>query len=745
MNASAHMFCDQCGAANPPHARFCTVCGQPLRQRTVEQKSALDAPITFASLPALPVVPQESPARTQNKLLKGRYRILTQVGSGGYGDVYKAADGEFGDRLVAIKEMSQKGLNPHETAEATEAFKREAFLLAGLTHPNLPSIYDYFTEHGRWYLVMSFIEGETLETYLGRAKGGYLPVEKVLQIGIQLAAVLSYLHTRRPPIIFRDLKPSNIMRTPDGGIYLIDFGIARHFKQGQTKDTIALGSPGYAAPEQYGRAQSTPQTDVYSLGATLHQLLTGSDPSHSPFSYVPLELPQYPQLSILVMCMLDMDTKKRPASMGNIRRELQRIATGRTHGQAERHFARRSTPGLPAQLVVGPKGASARVAWRAQPVLALPLVPPGMAVNHKQGQQQAQLAQSRQANILPWQQLTSSRRTMLSGIGLLFSGGAAAALFLQFIAKPSSSNARALPVPVHVYNTPEAASAPLPPAPLRSVAWSPDNTRLALANNTSLVRIVAAIDQQQVTGYSSSSGAAIPVASWSPDGKSLACACADGTVLLWNMGTGSVQSYRTHISPVRSLAWSRDGKYIASVDAGNRICIWDPVTFHTMNYFTPPVIAINALTWSPDNRYIATGGVPPTVQLYDAFAGTLLRSFTAHMASIEAVAWSPDGKYVASAGGDTTVRVWDATAGKTINIYAAHSSVVYAVSWSADGRRIASGSADQTVQVWPALGKGSAYTYDGHKSDVLSVAWSSDGRRIASGDAAGNLQIWTPQ
>ncbi len=258
-----------------------------------------------------------------------------------------AKDSQFGDRLVAIKEMIQRNLKPEEVVEATEAFKREALMLASLTHPNLPSIYDYFTEGGRWYLVMSYIEGETLEAYVKHVPGECLPVEKVLQIGSQLAAVLSYLHTRKPPIIFRDLKPANIMRIPDGQIYLIDFGIARLFKQGQTRDTAALGSPGYAAPEQYGRAQTTPQTDVYSLGATLHQLLTGIDPALAPFNHAPLHLPDYPQLSILLMCMLDIDAKKRPASMGNIKRELQRIATGRSHSSTSHSQPQHLLPPIP--------------------------------------------------------------------------------------------------------------------------------------------------------------------------------------------------------------------------------------------------------------------------------------------------------------------------------------------------------------------------------------------------------------
>src|ERR1700731_3590432 len=133
--------------------------------------------------------------------------------------------------------MSQN--NSQQAQEAIENFKREAHLLASLQHPNLPSIYDHFEESGRWYLVMNFIQGETLEDYLSHTQGQILPLDDALHIGQDLCNVLNYLHTHQPPIIFRDLKPGNIMRSPDGQIYLIDFGIARLFKPGQAKDTTS--------------------------------------------------------------------------------------------------------------------------------------------------------------------------------------------------------------------------------------------------------------------------------------------------------------------------------------------------------------------------------------------------------------------------------------------------------------------------------------------------------------------------
>jgi serine/threonine protein kinase len=353
MGKDAGLFCIQCGCANPLHARFCRFCGQAIAPEA-DATPAFSQRISSAQVAVVAPPSVPSPHTQLGRLLKQRYRIVSQVGAGGYGKVYRAIDTEFMNRQVAVKEMIQHGLSPKELQDASEGFKQEAVLLATLTHPNLPSIYDYFSEHGNWYLVMSFIEGETLDSY-ARRRGQVLSVEKVLAIAIQLATVLSFLHTRKPTIIFRDLKPSNVMRTPEGQLYLIDFGIARHFKVGQVKDTLILGSPGYASPEQYGRAQTTPQTDVYSLGVVLHQLLTGIDPALTPFRQTKLELPEHPQLSILIHCMLEIDAKKRPVSMGNIQRELHRISIGRVqhvptaYNQAHvrRRFFRAATPSTP--------------------------------------------------------------------------------------------------------------------------------------------------------------------------------------------------------------------------------------------------------------------------------------------------------------------------------------------------------------------------------------------------------------
>lgn len=263
--------------------------------------------------------------------LQQRYIIVDQIGRGGMGAVYQATDTRVGNRRVAIKEMSQAHLSTQELAQASARFQQEAHMLGSLSHTNLPHIYDSFSEQGRSYLVMDFIEGQTLYKLLKDRDGQPLPVPQVLSYAQQLCDVLSYLHQQRPPIVFRDTKPTNIMVTNNGHIYLIDFGIARFFKEGQEQDTILLGSPGYAPPEQHGLAQTGPRSDLYGLGATLHYCLTGNDPYYAQqhFSFAPVRQynPQVPvELDRLIQRMVAYNEQERPASALEVLQILNEIS-----------------------------------------------------------------------------------------------------------------------------------------------------------------------------------------------------------------------------------------------------------------------------------------------------------------------------------------------------------------------------------------------------------------------------------
>jgi len=217
--------------------------------------------------------------------LQNRYRIVRQIGGGGMGVVYLAEDTRLSGRRCAVKEMSPAALPAQDRAWATSAFRQEAQMLANLDHPGLTAVTDFFFEVGNWYLVMDFVVGETLGDRLDRLPNRRLSLREALGITRQLCTVLDYLHGQRPPVVFRDLKPGNVMLTPDDKVKLIDFGIARFFKPGRSRDTVNLGTPGYAAPEQYGgKGQTDPRSDIYSLGVLLHEMLTGYDPQTTPFN-----------------------------------------------------------------------------------------------------------------------------------------------------------------------------------------------------------------------------------------------------------------------------------------------------------------------------------------------------------------------------------------------------------------------------------------------------------------------------
>jgi serine/threonine protein kinase len=266
--------CGNCGTFNSPQDQFCSKCGYLLASGPPDK--------TFLATTMSAPVRRVTGALVAGVLLGNRYRIVHLIGKGGFGAVYKATDERFQSRrTIAIKEMSDGQLNPAEKAKAIQDFRNEAGLLVELSHPNLPMVSDFFEDGGKVYLVMEFIEGKTLET-IKQESGGKLDTTLVMGWALQLCEVLHYLHTRPQPIIFRDMKPSNVMVTADGRIKLIDFGIARIFKAAGTKDTTLLGSHGYAPLEQYGRGQSDARSDIYALGATLYELLTDELPADAP-------------------------------------------------------------------------------------------------------------------------------------------------------------------------------------------------------------------------------------------------------------------------------------------------------------------------------------------------------------------------------------------------------------------------------------------------------------------------------
>jgi WD40 repeat protein len=708
-------YCTHCGAANGPENSLCFACQAPLNG---------------------------SPENTDT-LLNGRYRLLTQVGSGGFGGVYRAVDTAEALRIVAVKEITLRGLSTQEAIEATEGFHRELLLLSALRHPNLPRIRDSFTDAEHWYLVMDFIDGESLELYLQHAPAGRLSLDETLEIGLQLCTVLQYLHTREPAVIFRDLKPSNVMRTASGLIYLVDFGIARHFTPGKPRDTMPFGSPGYAAPEQYGRAQTTPQADIYSLGALLHHLLTGSDPAESPFRFATLPMADSKELAkmdTLLQRMVATEPGERPASIAEVKTTLQNLQDGLRRKKNLTNFD-------PASLRPGYPGAAKKPHVTRRRVLTAALTVGGTVVG---------------AGIIV---------TLCSvAVQLTHEGphGTTA------IAPPSPGVAQQ-----HlVYQGHK--------GPITTLSWSPDGTMVASGSADKTVQVWRASDGALLYTYL---GYDDPITSlaWAPaaneKNRITSGGMSDGTVQVWNALQDD--TYLTFHGDGRALAlsWQIDSPWIVSGGTDRKIYVWNGMTGEKCTSYIGHRGDMRAVTWLPSLQFplsamnidgtatpnpatpndtsvliknpIASGGADGTVQIWNGDTGKHLLTYSGHTAGINGLAALRDpGNYfqgIASASDDHTIHIWNpmSTATYAYRIYREHSAKVNAVaalpSLPYYGPRVASASDDHSVQVWSSGSGKRLLTYGEHRAPVKAVAASplANDNRIVSGDENGLVHLWT--
>ncbi len=261
-------------------------------------------------------------------MLDNRYEIKRLIKSGGMGAVYEALDHRFEKKACAVKEMLPQAENPQLEEYFIKRFKKEALILFELRHQNLPGLIDYFIENSRYYLVMEYIEGYDLDTIMRQYEGGIVPQEFVISWSIDILQALIYLHGQTPPVVYRDMKPGNIMlRSEDKKIILVDFGIARKIDPESDTAKTVIGTPGFSPPEIFhGRAE--PRSDIYSLGATMHCLLTGMVPVKS-FVFKPvrnLNNRVSKELEEIVMKALSPDPKDRYGNASQMKEALLKIS-----------------------------------------------------------------------------------------------------------------------------------------------------------------------------------------------------------------------------------------------------------------------------------------------------------------------------------------------------------------------------------------------------------------------------------
>jgi serine/threonine protein kinase len=642
---------------------------------------------------------------SQGVLLQNRYRILRQIGGGGMGVVYLAEDNRLASRRCAIKEMSPAQLAPQDRAWAIPAFQREAQILARLSHPGLTAVTDFFPEGGNWYLVMDYVEGETLKDRLARAPGGRMPLDEALNITRQLCNVLGYLHGQSPPVVFRDLKPGNVMITRRGELKLIDFGIARFFKRGQSQDTVNLGTPGYAAPEQYGgRGQSDPRADVYSLGALLLQMATGYDPAAADTPF-PLPAP------------------------GDLMRGLP------AHVEEVISCATRVQPALRYPSVEEMRQALFPPTW----VLPPPGTPQGP---------QPQLTATRGPGKRVW--------IVLGFVGALFLGLCVATIvgagwLSGLLDRPEEQTGHLTATSQALGSTPTsqiAGSTPTPsPVEPTSTPFSADDQDSPMPPSPTLPRIVyvyGSVGDTDVYVAKADGSERECVAcracdeaepAWSPDESRIVYQSnCGGSYDIWavsSSGGSPTQLTRTPSADEREPDWSPDGSQIifrtSSVDS-NRNSDGD---LQVMDYDGGNVYSLGVRgrspVWSPDGHHIAfMSERSGSWEVYTyGFQSGITKRLTSCSANCRWPAWSPDGQHViyhstTGSGSVTADTIWYVATSGGSSVRLVSGSHAGRPSWCGQG--LVAFNSDQGIEVIRADGSGRQTLISGDQN--WAPAWS---------------------
>lgn len=327
-------LCTNCGAINSPGTTFCHTCGTPLAAAQTSDTSYVASAST-----------SWSSELSFGTVLQGRYRIVRKIGQGGISSVYEVHDSRT-NRTYALKKLENYQTLPAEWAEELKQFEQQMKILSSLNHQGIPQVIDYFVENGNWFLVMQLAPGRTLQHI---ADSSSLPLElgMVTEVALQVCDILQHLHSRNPSIIHRDVKPQTIVLEQSGMIWLIGFGIARFYVPGLAMDESPLGTAGFAPPEQYGRAQTDARSDVYALGATMHYLLSGSDPAKDPFNFHELSAlnPLIPKaVSLIVHRSLELSPSARFQSAREMQLALLDVRKGRAVSPSLREGGPRPQP-----------------------------------------------------------------------------------------------------------------------------------------------------------------------------------------------------------------------------------------------------------------------------------------------------------------------------------------------------------------------------------------------------------------
>jgi eukaryotic-like serine/threonine-protein kinase len=694
----------------------------------------------------------------------GPYRILAELGRGGMGIVLRAYDPEL-RRTVALKVLPPDRAD----AKARARFVREAQAAAGLSHENIVPVHAVANPpDGPPYFVMPYVDGPTLRQRIEAE--GCLDPHEAARICQQAADGLAAAHAAG--VVHRDVKPGNVLlERGTGRAKIMDFGLVRMSTApwGTTQDGTISGTPEYMSPEQVRQPDHVDaRSDVYSLGVTLYEALTGEVPfrgvAHLVLQQVLNEEPRPPRrlndtiprdLETICLKCLQKEPGRRYADTAALAEDLRRFLTGepiqaRPVGRAERlwRWGRRNP--LVASLV-------------AALFLVLAAGLAGATSQWLRAEAKASAeAQARQEVTDKAQELADKAQELKRR---LYYNHIALAEREIFAHNPGRAEELLDECPEGLrgwewYYLKRLCHAT--PLTLRldqrtswgrgfDLAFSPDGRFLAAPRGEKDIKTWDVSTGQPVLTLRGHQDRVLRVA-FRPDGRRLASTSADRTVRVWDTTTGQdVVLLRGHEQPVHGVAFSPDGRHLASASLDHTVKLWDATTgalLHTFPASFPRTIFVT-LAFSPDGQFLAAPGVDQAVTVREVSSGREVATLRGHTDQVFSMAFSPDGRRLVTVGWEGAVKCWDLTAGgrgeSALRFsVAGQSHAAWSVAFSADGRRLALGGAfaDEAAHVYDARTGQDLFALRGHRVRVVSVAFSPDGQLLASGSLDKTVKLW---
>lgn len=680
----------------------------------------------------------------------GPWQTVREIGRGGMGAVYLAerADKSF-QKQVAVKTFAAA----LGGTELVRRFRQERQILAYFEHPNIARLLDAgSTDEGIDYLVMEYVEGIPITEY---ANKNDLSIPERLHLFQRVCKAVHYAHRNR--VVHRDLKPGNILVTPEGEIKLLDFGIAKLLDpralDAESAPTIPLMTPEYASPEQVEGKSISIATDIYSLGVVLYELLTGERPyriaSRRPIEIARAVIEQEPErpsqrvgkrrtpfagekperlkrtlsgdLDKIVLKALRKKTDDRYESVQQFSDDISRYESNEPIVAHEGGVIYRSVKSLRRHwwlyiLVAGALLASVFFADRADEA----------AEEARRQQRNVYEADMRQAGEYLREGDYESLRTRLNAY-LDPQKQTLRGFEWYYLRKQAFPEKFALKYSAQV----------------NVVAYSPDGTILAAGCEDGVVRLWDAINGAELRTITASTSPILALG-FAPDGKSFATGEMNHTVRVWDTASGRERwNWSETLGRVYCVRFSRDGTSLL-ISAENQVVLLDVVTHSIRHTFVHENIPITTIAPFSGEQRLVSAGESPTIYFWDLASGRQMPSLEqAHAGKfIFSLSVSPDGKILASGGGDKTTALWDLATHRLIRRLEGHANAVRGVSFSPDGRFLATASSDRTIKLWRVDTGEEIEAFRSHAARIRSIAFSPDGRSIASSSDEGEVKIW---